>query len=93
MVIGVGADVLEVVVLAAGANALLGVGRTARRVGAVGLAEKDGTNWFIPALVNSRFGASGIRLADGTIMCCFDSKKSRNDCRISLDVICIAYFP
>jgi hypothetical protein len=46
-----------------------------------------GTNWFIPALVNKRFGESGIRLEDGTIVCCFDLKKSRNDCRISALVI------
>ena len=43
---------------------------------------KMGTNWFMPALVNSRFGASGMRLEDGTMVCCFDLKKSRNDRRI-----------
>jgi hypothetical protein len=46
-----------------------------------------GTNWFIPAFVNRRFGESGRRLEDGTIVCCFDLKKSRNDCRICADVI------
>src|SRR6266496_3964600 len=35
----------------------------------------------MPALVNSRFGASGRRLDDGTIVCCFDLKKSRKSCR------------
>src|SRR5215831_2809500 len=50
---------------------------------------KKGTNWFMPALVNSRFGLSGIRLADGTSVCFFDLKKSRNDWRISADVIMV----
>src|SRR5437773_4646414 len=48
---------------------------------------KIGTNWFMPALVKSRLGASGRRLDEGTIVCCFDLKKSRNDWRISLLVI------
>src|SRR5947207_15796765 len=48
---------------------------------------KMGTNWFIPAFVNSRFGASGRRLDEGTMVCCFDLKKSRNDWRISALVI------
>jgi hypothetical protein len=43
---------------------------------------KIGTNWFMPAFVNNRFGESGIRLEDGTMLCCFDLKKSRNDWRI-----------
>src|SRR5882757_9874619 len=43
---------------------------------------KIGTNWFMPAFVNRRFGESGIRLEDGTMVCCFDLKKSRNDWRI-----------
>jgi hypothetical protein len=41
----------------------------------------------MPALVNSRFGESGRRLAEGTMVCCFDLKKSKKDCRISLLVI------
>jgi len=36
----------------------------------------------MPALVNSRFGESGMRLEDGTMVCDFRLKKSRNDCRI-----------
>src|SRR5436309_1827741 len=48
---------------------------------------KMGTNWFMPALVNSRFGASGSRLDEGTMVCRFDLKKSRNDWRISRLVI------
>ena len=48
---------------------------------------KIGTNWFMPALVNSRFGESGIRLDEGTMVCPFDLKKSRNDWRISALVI------
>src|SRR5437899_839782 len=51
---------------------------------------KMGTNWFMPALVNSRFGASGSRLEDGTTVCCFDLKKSRNDWRICELVIRLA---
>ena len=31
----------------------------------------------MPALVKSRFGESGSRLEDGTIVCCFSRKKSR----------------
>src|SRR5208283_1127770 len=46
-----------------------------------------GTNWFMPALVNSRLGESGMRLEDGTMVCCFDLKKSRNDWRIWVLVI------
>jgi hypothetical protein len=41
----------------------------------------------MPAFVNSRLGAVGIREADGTTVCCFDLKKSRNDWRISALVI------
>src|SRR5262245_58953137 len=48
---------------------------------------KMGTNWFIPALVNRRLGLSGMRLEEGTMVCCFGLKKSRNDWRISLLVI------
>jgi hypothetical protein len=36
----------------------------------------------MPAFVNRRFGESGMRLEDGTMVCCFDLKKSRNDWRI-----------
>src|ERR1039458_4764437 len=48
-----------------------------------------GTNWFMPALVNSRLGLSGMRLEDGTMVCCFDLKKSRNDWRICVLVIIV----
>src|SRR6478672_9293548 len=48
---------------------------------------KMGTNWVMPAFVNSRFGESGIRLLEGTMVCCFDLKKSRNDCLIWTAVI------
>ena len=30
---------------------------------------KNGTNWFMPAFVNNRFGLSGISDDDGTIVC------------------------
>src|SRR5881396_1649015 len=48
---------------------------------------KIGTNWFIPALVKSRLGASGSSDDDGTMVCCFSRKKSRKDCRISAEVM------
>jgi len=37
----------------------------------------------MPALVNSKFGDSGNKLAEGTIACRFSRKKSKNDCLIS----------
>jgi hypothetical protein len=43
----------------------------------------------MPAFVKSRFGESGMRLDDGTIVCCFDLKKSRNDWRIWVLVLII----
>jgi hypothetical protein len=42
---------------------------------------KIGTNWFMPAFVNRRFGDPGMRLEDGTMVCCFDLKKSRKSFR------------
>src|SRR5678815_5926720 len=48
---------------------------------------KMGTNWFMPALVKSRFGLSGISEDDGTMVCFFSRKKSRNDCLIWAEVI------
>jgi hypothetical protein len=36
-----------------------------------------GTNWFIPALVKSRFGEVGIKLAEGTIVWPFPRKNSK----------------
>src|SRR5436305_4079645 len=48
-----------------------------------------GTNWFIPALVNSRFGESGSNDDEGTIVCSFSRKKSRNDCLISEPVMLV----
>src|SRR6266480_6648121 len=41
----------------------------------------------MPALVKSRLGASGMSDDDGTMVCCFSRKKSRNDCRICAEVI------
>ena len=41
----------------------------------------------MPALVNSKLGESGIKLAERTIVWPFDLKKSRNDCLISALVI------
>jgi hypothetical protein len=80
VVIGVEADVVEVVVLAAGADALLRVGGAGVAAGndAGPLAHvgffwprKMGTNWFMPALVKSRFGESGMsetRRHDGVLL-------------------------
>src|SRR6266566_3707087 len=48
---------------------------------------KIGTNWFMPAFVKSRFGASGKSDDEGTMVCFFSRKKSRNDCRICAEVI------
>src|SRR5213592_4554629 len=53
---------------------------------------KIGTNWFMPALVNSRFGESGSRLDEGTMVCSFDLKKSKKDCRISALVMLFIQF-
>src|ERR1700710_769532 len=47
---------------------------------------KMGTNWFMPALVKSRFGESGKREELGTMVCCFSRKKSRKDCLIWAEV-------
>jgi hypothetical protein len=41
----------------------------------------------MPAFVNNRFGESGMSEADGTMVWCFDLKKSRNDWRICVLVI------
>jgi hypothetical protein len=41
----------------------------------------------MPAFVNRRLGESGIKLAEGTMVCPFELKKSKNDCRISALVI------
>ena len=56
VVVGVKADVFEVVVLAAGADALLGVGGPPRRVGALHLAEEDGHE-----LVHAGVGEEEVR--------------------------------
>src|SRR5688572_5632178 len=48
---------------------------------------KIGTNWFIPALVKSRFGESGKSDPEGTMACCFSRKKSKKDWRICAEVI------
>jgi len=41
----------------------------------------------MPAFVKRRPGDCGSREAEGTMVCCFDLKKSKKDWRISLDVI------
>src|ERR1700685_291537 len=53
---------------------------------------KIGTNWFMPAFVNKRFGESGMSELDGTMVCDFDLKKSRNDWRICVLVIMAKLF-
>jgi hypothetical protein len=37
----------------------------------------------MPAFVNSKLGELGNKLAEGTIVCRFSRKKSKNDCLIS----------
>jgi hypothetical protein len=60
------ADVFEVVVLAAGADALLAVDG-AGVVGASPVPRNTSLNWFMPALVNSSVGSScGTTGEDGT---------------------------
>src|SRR3954469_1750247 len=49
--------------------------------------KKIGTNWFMPAFVKSSPGESGNRDDDGTIVWPCLAKKSRNDWRISAEVI------
>ena len=71
----------------AGADAFLRVTTRGGFDGDVCCPRKIGTNWFMPAFVNSRFGASGRSDDDGTMVCFFSRKKSRNDCRISVDVM------
>src|ERR1700731_2164781 len=34
----------------------------------------------MPALVKSKFGGVGSKLAEGTMVCCFPRKKPKNDC-------------
>ena len=81
VVISVQADVFQVVVFAAGTDALLRV-RRARglagdgagpfiNVGGARSLRKMGTNWFMPAFVNSSPGESGIKLEEGTMVCPF----------------------
>src|SRR5690242_13140941 len=41
----------------------------------------------MPAFVNRRLGESGSSEDDGTMVCCFSRKKSRNDCRTAADFI------
>ncbi len=54
--VGIGTNVLEIVVLAAGADTFLGIGGPARRVGAVGLTKKDRHE-----LVHARIGEQQVR--------------------------------
>ena len=89
VVIGVQADVFQVVVLAAGADALLGVGGAAGLVGAFGLAEENGHELVHAGVGEQQVRRSGSRLEDGTMVCCFDLKKSRNDWRICVLVIMV----
>ena len=51
------------------------------------LPRKIGTNWFMPALVKSSPGESGMSEAEGTSVCPCDAKKSRNDWRICAEVM------
>lgn len=76
MVVGVVADLLQVIVLARNAQTFLRIGRT--RILAGALPRKMSLNWFMPALVNISVGSPLTTIgAEGTIACPFDSKKSR----------------
>ena len=69
VVIGVLADVVEIVVLAAGADALLRIAPR-RLYGRLPVPRKTSLNWFMPALVNSSVGSSsGTTGDDGTMAC------------------------
>src|SRR5438876_9125565 len=60
---------------------------TARLYGRVPNPRNTSLNWFMPALVNNSVGSScGTTGDDGTIVCCFDRKRSRNCWRISFAV-------
>jgi len=59
VVVGVETDVLEVVVLAAGANALLGVGGPPGRVGALHLAQEDGHELVHAGIGEQQIGRVG----------------------------------
>jgi hypothetical protein len=52
-----------------------------------GLAEEDGHELVHAGVGEQQVGAAGMRLEDGTMVCCFDLKKSRNDWRICVLVI------
>ena len=71
----------------AGANTFLGVGVRGGFQGVFCCPRKIGTNWFMPALVKNKLGESGSRDDDGTMVCCFSRKKSRNDCLICAEVM------
>ena len=77
VVVGVVADLLQVVVLARHAQALLRIGRPADTGRGV-LPRKMSLNWFMPALVNISVGSFFTTIgADGTITWSFAAKKSR----------------
>ena len=55
--------------------------------------KKNSLKGFIPAFVNIKVGSSFITMgADGTILCSFDSKKSRNFFLMSYDFIQLVVF-
>ena len=70
------ADLLQVVVLARHAQALLRIGGPG--IGTGNIPRKMSLNWFIPALVNINVGSFFTTIgADGTITWSFPAKKSR----------------
>ena len=76
------ADIFQIVVLAACANAFLRSGRA--RVVAFLQPRKTSLNWFIPALVKSSVGSfCGTSDDECTSRCPFSTKKCRNFRRIS----------
>lgn len=58
---------------------------------ATSLPRNRSLNWFIPAFVNISVGSSLTTIgADGTMVCCFELKKSKNFWRISCEVISLS---
>ena len=85
------ADVFEIVVLAAGADAFLRGGGA--RVIALFQPEETSLNWFMPALVNSSVGSlAGTSDELRTIRWPCPEKNCRNFSRISFPVIIYIQF-
>jgi len=88
VVVGVVADILEVVVFASGADALLGIGGAWRIVGGFFGAEEVGNKLIHPGVGEEESGRLWQNGGGGDEWCVlFSLKKSRKLCRISAEVI------